>query len=143
MDEDKKLEDKIKGGLGGTERPFDFEAFKQRYPDQVSLYQAQVQRKRNQPFRLRLQLGRCVKLAVAALVLVTVGISLMNMDQTEVKAPPPRHEPAPSTMSVFALNRAYRAGGLDAIDEQYEKAFAKLGPRTSSMALSNVLNERL
>jgi len=143
MNEDKTLEERITGALSGTDKPFDFEAFKQRYPDQVKLYRAQVQRKSNKPVRLKQQLGLFVKLAVAALVLVGIGLSLMNVDQREDEPELATRQPAPSMMSVLALNRAYREGGLEAIDNQYEQAFTRLGPRTSSVAWSNVINESL
>ena len=140
---DKTLEDTITGALGGQGKEFDFEAFKDRYPEQVKQYRLQTQGDMRKfsgfPQRLRL----ITRLAVAAMLLVCLGLLLKNANKREGQPKVVASQSPSSMMNVLALNRAYREGGLDAIDDQYEQAYAKLGPRTSSMSLSSVFTENL
>ena len=143
--EDKALDKTIEKALGGTAKAFDFEAFKEKHPEQVQQYRSQVRLGESRSARPTLKLRLFAKLAVAALLLTALGLSLldtpkvpeMSMPETAISAP------ASSLMSLAALNRAYRQGGLDAIDDQYAQAYAKLGPRPSSVSLSALSSENL
>lgn len=140
---DKTLEETINGAFGGQAKEFDFDAFKDRYPEQVEQYRLQTQGQMRRFTRFPRGLGLIAKLAVAAMLVVCLGLLLQN---GQVREAPPEvviTEHPSSMMSVLALNRAYREGGLDAVDDQYEQAYAKLGPRTRGMSLGNVFTENL
>ncbi len=141
--EDKNLDPIIEKALGGTAKEFDFEAFKDRYPEQVKQYQSQVRHeKRALPGR-KVSFSFFAKLAVAAMVLVAVGVSLLNTNNHPEPPDVVVDSPPPSGISMVALNQAYRRGGLEAIEDQYEQAHAKLGPRTGSVTWSGLSNENL
>jgi len=141
--EDETLDNRIEKALGGAAKEFDFEAFKHRYSDQVKQYRSQFQGGMRRSARFPTRLGLIAKLTVAAMLLVGLGLLLQNGHRREGQAQVVESRYPSSMMSVLELNRAYREGGLDAIDEQYERAFAKLGPRTSSMAWSTLSIENL
>ena len=135
--EDKTLDKQIEKALGGTAKAFNFEAFKEKYPAQVQEYQAQVRHRKRRSARPALKLRLFAKLAVAALLLIALGLSLLDTPKTPdtPDTDTAMSTPASSMVSLMALNRAYRQGGLDAIDDQYAQAYAKLGPRPGSVTL--------
>jgi hypothetical protein len=141
--EDKTLDKTIEKALGGAAKEFDFEAFKEQYPEQVQQYRSQVRLRESRSARPGLNLRFFAKLAVAALLLTAVGLSLLDTNKTPDAPDTAMSAPASSMMSLMALNRAYRQGGLDAIDDQYAQAYAKLGPRPSSVTLSALSSENL
>jgi hypothetical protein len=141
--EDKTLDKTIEKALGGAAKEFDFEAFKEKYPEQVQQYRSQVRPRESRSARPGLNLSFFAKLAVAALLLTAVGLSLLDTSKTPDVPDTAMSAPASSMMSLAALNRAYRQGGIDAIDDQYAQAYAKLGPRPSSVTLSALSSENL
>ena len=141
--EDQILENVIEKALGGTAKAFDFEAFKDRYPEQVKQYQAQVRLGKRPLAGRKVNFSIFAKLAVAAMLLVAVGVSLLDSNKHQEIPEVAVSPPPPSKISLVALNRAYRRGGLEAIDDQYEQAHAKLGPRTGSVTFSGLSNETL
>jgi len=141
--EDKTLDKTIEKALGGQAKEFDFAAFKEKYPEQVQQYRSQVRRRESCSARPALNLGLFAKLAVAALLLAALGLSLLDTPKKPDAPDTAMSAPASSMMSLAALNRAYRQGGIDAIDDQYAQAYAKLGPRPSSVTLSALSSENL
>ena len=141
--EDKTLDKTIEKALGGAAKTFDFEAFKQQFPEQVEQYRAQVRRSQPRSVKLGLTLRGLAKLVVAALLLTAVGLTLLDANKTPNAPDTAVSAPPSSMMSLVALNQAYRQGGLDAIDDQYAQAYAKLGPRPSSVSLSALSKENL
>ena len=141
--EDKTLDKTIEKALGGTAKEFNFEAFKDRYPEQVQQYRSQVRLRESRSARPWVNLRFFAKLAVAALLLTAIGLSLLNTNKTPDAPVMAESRPPSSMMSLVALNRAYRQGGLDALDDQYAQAYAKLGPRPGSVTLSTLSSENL
>jgi hypothetical protein len=44
-------------------------------------------------------------------------------------------------MTAMSLTIAYRKGGMEALEEQYDQAFKQLGPRPGSLSVDQVLTE--
>ncbi len=85
--------------------------------------------------------GRITKVAVAACLMIAAGLVMHVMNE-----PPPQepyaHAPSPAAMmSRLQLTLAYTEGGIEAVEAQYEKAYAKLGPRAGSVSVSDLCNE--
>jgi hypothetical protein len=83
-------------------------------------------------------------LAAAAVILIaiTLVIGYRNRDR---QVQPPRvvgTAKSPGEMlTVLSLNMAYRRGGMQAVEKQYEKAFKILGPRLTSISVKDLLAE--
>jgi hypothetical protein len=58
---------------------------------------------------------------------------------------PPRHKEVVQSpammMSRLSLTLAYNRGGMEAVDEQYAKAFEKLESKPATISMAEVLNE--
>lgn len=139
--EDKKLDEMITKALGGTESQFDLEAFKDKHYDEIADFQRQAADKHKYPVRTTPNIKVFAKLAVAAMILIGIGIFIYDPGNNGPVDPPvPSGRPV-SAMSLIKLNQAYNAGGLDEVEKQYEKAYAELGPRTNGESANSILNE--
>lgn len=142
---DKPLDETLQDALGSTDAKLDFGAWKAKHADEIQTFRSQAstageQRGTPNVFRAVLA-GRITKVAVAACLMIAAGLVLHVMN-----APPPQepyaHAPSPAAMmSRLQLTLAYAEGGMDAVEAQYEKAYAKLGPRAGSVSMNNVFNE--
>ena len=125
---EKKLDQIISSALDAPEATLDFQAWKQNNTAAIeqlkSQTQTQTQLTRKSNFKLY------IKLTAAAAIIIVASIFTLN------KITPPENSynitlnPS-SKMSILALNAAYRDGGMEAVDENYQQAYAQLGPRTS------------
>jgi hypothetical protein len=87
--------------------------------------------------------SRVIKLAAAAAVVI-VGISLLAIlvHQGPDEQNGLSYDQSPTKMmSAISLTMAYRRGGIDALDEQCEKAIRMLGPRPLPLMLGQLLTE--
>jgi len=142
---DKHLDEILHDALGSTDAKLDFGAWKAKHADEIDTFRSQASSTREQNgtgnvFRAVLA-GRITKVAVAACLMIAAGLVLHVM-----KAPPPQepyaHVPAPAAMmSRLQLTLAYTEGGIEAVEGQYEKAYAKLGPRAGGVSVSDLFNE--
>lgn len=140
---DKRLDEILHDALGSTDAKLDFEAWKAKHANEIQTFRSQAsstkgQSDRTNVFRAVLA-GRITKFAVAACLMIAAGLVLHVM-----KAPqqPDTYEASPAAMmSRLQLTLAYAEGGIDAVEAQYEKAYAKLGPRAGAVSMDNVFNE--
>ncbi|MHC4072260.1 MAG: hypothetical protein ACYSWW_13105 [Planctomycetota bacterium] len=87
--------------------------------------------------------SRATKLAAAAVIIVTIGLFTLQRDPRE-QEPPQITDVVKSPaemLSVMSLNMAYRRGGIEAVDEQFSKAFEMLGARSVSVSVQELLAE--
>jgi len=87
--------------------------------------------------------SRVIRLAAAAAVVI-VGISLLAIlvHQGPDEQNGLSYDQSPTKMmSAISLTMAYRRGGIDALDEQCEKAIRMLGPRPLPLTLGQLLIE--
>ena len=88
--------------------------------------------------------SRMIKLTAAAAAVIIVGIGLLAIFVHQ--GPGEQHVPkvvkSPTKMmSAISLTMAYRRGGIEALDEQCEKAIRMLGPRPLRLTLGQLLKE--
>jgi len=134
--ENKELDNIIQNALGTNKSKLDFQAWKQQ--NQSEIEQFQSQKNAQSPLRAILT-NRFSKAAAAALILITAGIFVQLMDLNQDK-PAPITCPA-AMISRLQLTQAYAQGGMDAVDNQYKKAYTKLGPRTGNISINSLYNE--
>ena len=142
---DKRLDEILHDALGSTDAKLDFEAWKAKHANEIGTFRSQAsstkgQSDRTNVFRAVLA-GRITKFAVAACLMIAAGLVLHVM-----KAPPPQepyaYAPSPAAMmSRLQLTLAYAEGGIDAVEAQYEKAYAKLGPRAGGVSMNTLFND--
>jgi hypothetical protein len=85
-----------------------------------------------------------IKLAAAAVIIISVGILIAYMLPGEQQAiePTSQTEESPAELMTFAsLKRAHRQGGLEAVEKQCDRAFMLLGPRPKSLSIAQLLEE--
>jgi len=126
--EQESLDKLIVRAVNGRPVKLDFEAWRRRHRAQIDLFHRQ---RANAASGLRRgTLAR--RLVAAAVLLVAAGVSVMPFWPRS--APPVQWAIAPpqtpgEMMSLLHLNAAFRAGGLQAVEAQYEQAYTRLGPR--------------
>ena len=144
--DENKMDELISRSIN-TDRPqFDAEKWKQKYPEE---YQALISRKEKgdlsrQPTILKLILTSPItKIAAAAVIILGVSIFISQKDSGEQKQPDivkAAKTPA-EMMTAMSLTIAYRKGGMEAMEEQYDEAYKQLGPRPKSLSVEQMLSE--
>jgi hypothetical protein len=84
--------------------------------------------------------SRATKLAVAAVIFVAVSL-LMVHQNPPVQQPPQPESVAKSPaemLSAMSLNLAWRQGGIEAVDEQSDKAFKMLGSKPAKATIEEL-----
>ena len=87
-------------------------------------------------------LSRMIKLTAAAVIIVGIGLLAIFVHQGPGERSAPKVVKSPTRMMTsMSLTMAYRRGGIDAVDEQCEKAIRLLGPRPLRLTLGQLLTE--
>jgi hypothetical protein len=146
QENEKRLDELISRTIN-TEKPqFDAEKWKQKYPEE---YQALISRASekaptHRPNILRITLRNPItRIAAAAMILIAVTFFSIRQDQDRQEQPGIRkatQSPA-EMMTAMSLTIAYRKGGMEAVEEQYDKAYKQLGPRPKSLSVEQILSE--
>ena len=88
--------------------------------------------------------SRAARLAVAAAAVIGVAIGLFMANQGSREQRPQMvgavKSPA-EMLTVMSLNIAYRRGGIEAVDEQSNKAFQMLGSKPAKASIQELLSE--
>ena len=130
-----------------TEKPhFDAEKWKQKYPEE---YQALLSRaakgdSSRQPTILKVILkSTLIKIAAAAVIILSVSIFITQKNPGEQEQPniaKATQSPA-EMMTAMSLTIAYRRGGMEALEAQYDEACKQLGPRPKRLSVDQVITE--
>lgn len=141
--DDKRLDEILHDALGSTEAKLDFAAWKAGHADEMATFRSQPVSAKEQTGRMNvfgaLLASRITKLAVAACLIIAAGLILQIMNTPQEQD---AYAPSPAAMmNRLQLTLAYAEGGIDAVDAQYEQAYAKLGPRAGAVSIDNVFNE--
>ena len=130
-----------------TEKPqFDAEKWKQKYPDE---YQALLSRAAKgdlsrQPTILKVILkSPLIKIAVAAVIILAVSFfsTHQNPDKQEQPKITEVTKSPVEMMTAISLERAFRRGGIEALENQCEQALKLLGTRTDGLSSQELLSE--
>jgi len=133
-----KRMDELISRIINTEKPeFDAEKWKQKYPEE---YQALLSRaaKRDsnlQPTILKVILkSPLIKIAAAVVIILAVTFFSTHQDPAKQEQPGIAEIKKSPTemMTAISLERAFRRGGIEAVENQCEQALKLLGTRTTS-----------
>ena len=143
--DDNRLDDIISRTINSGKPEFDAEAWKQKYPEEFQMLKSMSAEK--EPVR-RISIWRVVcqspvtKFAAAAVIIIGIGLHAFLVHQGPGEPPEPPYVKSPTKMTTaMSLTMAYRRGGIDAVDEQFEKAIRMLGPRPLRLTLGQLLSE--
>jgi len=86
--------------------------------------------------------SRATKLAVAAVIFVAISLFMVHQNPPAQQQSPKETvsaEKSPAEMlSAMSLNLAWRQGGIEAVDEQSDKAFKKLGSKPAKATIEEL-----
>jgi len=88
--------------------------------------------------------SRAAKLAAAAVIIVGIGLLMVyrNPPEPQQKSKIVSVAKSPAEMlTAMSLNLAWRRGGIEAIDNQSEKAFEMLGSQPAKASIQELLVE--
>ena len=144
---EKHLDELISRAIN-TEKPqFDAEKWKQKYPDEFQslLSRAAKGDSARQPSILKVILkSPLTKLAAAAVIIIAVSFFIAPQDpdeQTDTTTVSKATKSPVEMMTAMSLNIAYRKGGIEAVEKQYNEAFKLLGPRPATITFTELLAE--
>jgi hypothetical protein len=149
MDEEKNekhLDELISRAINTEEPQFDAEKWKQKYPEE---YQALISRASEKasirwPNIWRITLRNTItRIATAAVIIKVVSFFSIRQDQDKQEGPrlgKVTQSPA-EMMTAMSLERAFRHGGIEAVENQCREAFKPTGPAPRSLSIEQILEE--
>ncbi len=134
--EQEQLDKLLCAALAKKPITLDFQAWKSAHPEQIAAYRRP---RRPAPFLRRLP-TRPLQFAMAACLIIAAGFVLRWMqlpEQVHIAIEPAN--PA-AMINRLQLTIAYANGGIEGLEEQYDKAYAKLGPRAGVVTVNSLFN---
>ncbi len=143
QENDQWVDELIHRTIDTTKPDFDPEKWKQKYPEAFQLLVSRATKVTSgasaRPKVLKPFLAKpLVKIAAAAVLAVAVTFLFLYMGENKqpggtnglqiVKSPA-------EMMTATSLMRAYRRGGIEAMETQFDKTLKMLGPRPASLSL--------
>ncbi len=83
------------------------------------------------------------KLAAAAVIIVAISFFIVRQgpsEQADTTVSKAAKSPV-EMMTALSLERAFRRGGIEAVENQCEQAFKPLGPQPGSLSVEQILAE--
>ncbi len=144
--DEKWLNEQLRRAVDGATPAFDAQAWKHKYAREFqtllgrSGQPSQFDTGRTVRLTLRGSIG---KLAIAAAVVATLGISLIGRLEPGPGRPTARSDSAsPAEMvSMISLSVAFQQGGMEGLGRQCDRALERLGPRPNSASLQELLQD--
>lgn len=139
--DEKWLDELIAGNINTSEPKFDAENWKKKYSRE---FQTLADRGSQTPSAgqsgiLRLFFStRTARIAAAAVLVVCIGLLIAHLDQGE---PPPPEPSSAQMVTAISLRMAYRRGGMEALEQQCDKAVNVLGLSSKSSSLGDLLTD--
>lgn len=145
--EERWLDKLISRSINSGEPQFDAEKWKKKYPEEFQMLLSRTEKRASshQPNIWRIILKSPItKLAAAAVIIVAIGLFIAHLGPGDQPGAPKVSQVAKSPaemMTAISLTMAYRRGGIEAVEEQCEKAFEMLGPRPGRITVQEILAE--
>ncbi len=145
--DEKHLEELISRTINTGKPQFDAEKWKQKYPKefQTLLSYAAKGNSIRQPKILKVILkSPLTKLAAAAVIILAISLFNAHQDSSEQADTTTVSKVTKSPvemMTALSLERAFRRGGIEAVENQCRETFKSLGPQTGSLSVEQILAE--
>jgi len=145
--DEKWLDELISKAIDTSEPKFDAEKWKQKYRREFQSFVKGPSRRSSQSwlgvFSMVLK-SRAVKVAAAAVIIVAIGFFIVHQQPSE-QADTTRVSKVTKSLTemltVASLNIAYRKGGLEAVEAQFEKAHYKRKPQATGISAQELLED--
>ncbi len=144
--DDKRLDEVISRTINSVKPEFDAEKWKQKYPEEFqmlrSMSEGETRTRRPSIWRAVCQ-SPITKLAAAAVIIVGIGLAI-HFGPGEKVDTPIVTEVAQSPiemMTAMSLERAFRRGGIEAVENQCKEAYKPIGPVPGSLSIEQILAE--
>jgi len=144
---EKRLDELISRTIN-TEKPrFDAEKWKQKYPDEFQslLRRAAKVDSARQPNILKVIFkSPLTKIATAAVIIVAISFLVVYQkpsEQADTTTVSKVTKSPVEMVTAISLERAFRRGGIEAVEKQCEQAFKPIGPRPRSLSVEQILAE--
>jgi hypothetical protein len=142
----KQLDDELRRVIDTSRPEFDAEAWKDKYAGE---YETLVSRGQGvapsaASGRRTIRIGSIGTLAAAAAIIVVVGLlaGRFGREPTRPTAPPRARAQSPAKIvSMASLSAAFRQGGMEALDKQFDEALDTLGPRPNGDSMAELLGD--
>ena len=144
--DEKRLDEIISRTINSGKPQFDAEKWKQKYPEEFQTLRSMSKkdyRKRQPSIWQVVRQSPMIRLAAAAVIIVGIGLAI-HLGPGEKVDTPIVTEVAKSPiemMTAMSLERAFRRGGIEAVEDQCRKAFRPLGLRPRSLSVEQILAE--
>jgi hypothetical protein len=142
-----RLDELISRTVNTEEPQFNAEKWKQKYRDE---YQSLLSRASEEASTDRLNIRRMIfrnpitKVAAAAVIIIAVSFFTARQVPTEqadtITVSKVTKSPV-EMMTAISLERAFRRGGIEAVEKQCEQAFKPIGPWPRSLSVEQILAE--
>lgn len=147
--DDNRLDELISRTIKSGRPEFDAEKWKQQYPEEFQMLKsmsAEKARTRRQSIWRAVCQSPITKIAAAAVITVAIGLIAVFVHRRPGEKPDNNKvsEIAKSPiemMTAMSLERAFRRGGIEAVEDQCRKAFRTIGPRPGSLSVEQILAE--
>jgi len=143
---EKPLDELISRTINTKKPQFDAEKWKQKYPEE---YQALISRASekaptHRPNILRITLRNpIIRIVAAAVIIIAVHFFITHPDQRKQERPrigEVTQSPV-EMITAISLERAFQHGGIEAVENQFKKAFKPTGPAPRSLSIEQILKE--
>lgn len=143
---EKRIEELISRTINTGKPQFDAEKWRQKYPEeyQVLLSRAAKGDSVKQPKILKVILkSPLTQIAAAAVIILGVSIFITHQEPGEQEQPKIAEvtKSPVEMMTAISLERAFRRGGIEAVEEQCKQAYKPIGPRPGSLPIEWILAE--
>jgi len=147
--DDKRLDEIISRTIDSRKPEFDAEKWKQKYPEEFQMLQSMSKQDsltRHPSIWWTVRYSPIIKIAAAAVIIVGIGLIAVFVHRGTGEKPDTTmvSEIAKSQvemMTAISLERAFRRGGIEAVEKQCKQAFKPIGPRPRSLSVEQILAE--
>jgi len=145
---EKWLDELISRIINTEKLRFDPEKWKQKYPDE---YQALLSRTSKGASYHQLNIWRIISkssitklVTAAAVIIVAISFFIVHQgpaEQNDTTTVSKVTKSPIEMMTAMSLERAFRRGGIEAVEQQCKQAFKPIGPAPGSLSIEQILEE--
>ena len=146
--DEKRLDEIISLTINTGKPRFDPEKWKQKYPEEFQMLQSMSKKdsRTRQPSIWRTVRKRPITkiAAAAAVIIIAIGFFIVHQrpsEQADTTTVSKVTESLPEMLTVASLNIAYRKGGLEAAEAQFEKVHHKRKTQATGMSAQELLED--
>ncbi len=147
--DEKWLDGELRRAINTTRPEFDADAWKQKHAKEYEALVARGQEVSRRP-EARGRVARAVwigpvgRLAAAAVIVLAAVFFLSRKSDGPGMVgpgPQPADQPPAKMMTMMSLSTAFRRGGMEALEKQFETASGKLGPRPDGISMAELYRD--